>query len=83
MIKTKLVKKEIEEEEIKSINCDRCNKDLGDKIYHYKGGHFIPSFPWNSYFSDSDYELTRIVLCDDCWNHFYNNFIIDPIGKEL
>lgn len=85
MFVTKKVKKveEYEEEVVEKAVCDRCGKvlEMVDPPYllNYKGGHFRPTFPYPSRFDDSKYERETIVMCDDCWECFYESFIFDRI----
>ena len=81
MIKRERKKKTNFEEEISEITCDRCTKDLGSSLYEIQGAYFIPCSSWWSWMSDTDYEFTQIVMCDDCWTFFYDEFIRDPVKK--
>jgi hypothetical protein len=78
-----------EVKEVESIeyaySCDRCGKDLPknqDTNEVEKAGFFTPAFPWGSRYCDSAYEHNAIVLCDDCWDAFYDSFVFDHIRRN-
>ena len=79
MLKKTQKKVETTEDVIESIICDRCQKNMGNNLNDYLGAHFIPSSSWSSWLSDTDYEFTRVDLCDECWTIFYDEFIFDHL----
>jgi len=66
MIKKKMVKKQVECEEIKDILCDKCGKSIILEI-GIEGCEFFLDFPYGSV---RDGERYKIYLCDGCGSDF-------------
>ena len=82
MIKYELKESVKWREEITEIECDKCGIHLGSNLDSIGVGWFIPCFSDES--SHEHMDNTQIVMCDKCWEEFYDDLAIDrrPLDKE-
>ncbi len=73
----KKIKKEVEEEEVIGITCNKCGKsEKGENIDWMSN---IESFNHSfGYGSNKDTETHKFELCDDCYDEFIKTFKISP-----